>query len=311
VTSTEAILPPDDEFRFLDDCIEDFALPIRERPVVARRTFDVDGRVVSALAWGRSPAKVIFLHGGAQNAHTWDVVAMSLGIPMVAVDLPGHGRSGWRSDGEYSVVSMADDVVAFARALAEEASAVVGIGLGASVAVLVADCLGATSLVLVDSLAGLVPMRAASLESAVATSVSTFTSQHRFETFEELFRRAQLYSPGRSERALRRGLVHNTLQLPDGSWQWCWDPAHRQPRDYASAELELALDRFSGRILVVRGGESDVVDDRAAAAASRRHSVVGVITVDGAEHAVQGTHPIQLASAIRTFLHDISPRTNA
>jgi pimeloyl-ACP methyl ester carboxylesterase len=302
VTSSESIGADDDEFRFLEDCIEDFGLPRRDRPAVARRRVDLDGRAISALVWGHSPPGIVLLHGGAQNAHTWDVVALALDVPLVAVDLPGHGRSGWRSDGDYDVLSMADDVTVATRALAGAATAVVGVGLGASVAVLVADHLDASRVVLIDSLAGLLPMRPSHPESAVATSVSSFTSQHRFETFEELFQRAHLYSPGRSERALRRGLLHNTRQMPDGSWQWCWDPAHRRLRDYAPAELASTLDRFSGRILVVRGGDSDIVDDGAAAEVSRRHSFVDVVTVEGAEHAVQGTHPIHLADAIRSFL---------
>ena len=45
---------------------------------------------------------MIFLHGGGQNAHTWDTVIVGLGEPALAVDLPGHGHSGWREDGDYS-----------------------------------------------------------------------------------------------------------------------------------------------------------------------------------------------------------------
>ena len=59
-----------------------------------------DGRI-SALRWGQAP-RVIFLHGGGQNAHTWDTVIVGLGEPALAVDLPGHGHSGWREDGDYS-----------------------------------------------------------------------------------------------------------------------------------------------------------------------------------------------------------------
>ncbi len=37
---------------------------------------------------------MVFLHGGGQNAHTWDTVILGLGVPALAIDLPGHGRSG-------------------------------------------------------------------------------------------------------------------------------------------------------------------------------------------------------------------------
>ena len=44
---------------------------------------------------------MVFLHGGGQNAHTWDTVIVGLGEPALAIDLPGHGRSAWREDGVY------------------------------------------------------------------------------------------------------------------------------------------------------------------------------------------------------------------
>jgi pimeloyl-ACP methyl ester carboxylesterase len=48
---------------------------------------------ISALRWGTDLPRVVFLHGGGQNAHTWDTVILGLGLPALAIDLPGHGRS--------------------------------------------------------------------------------------------------------------------------------------------------------------------------------------------------------------------------
>ena len=69
----------------------------------------IDRGPVSALRWGSvdsphrggEPVRVVFLHGGGQNAHTWDTVILGLGVPALAIDLPGHGRSAWREDGDY------------------------------------------------------------------------------------------------------------------------------------------------------------------------------------------------------------------
>ena len=52
-----------------------------------------DGRRLSALVWGERAPELVFLHGGAQNAHTWDTVALALNRPLVCIDLPGHGHS--------------------------------------------------------------------------------------------------------------------------------------------------------------------------------------------------------------------------
>ena len=76
---------------------------------------------------------MVLVHGGAQNAHTWDTVALALrphGV--LAVDLPGHGRSSWRADQAYDPVSNAEDLAeAFPDGLVERAL-VLGLSEGAA-----------------------------------------------------------------------------------------------------------------------------------------------------------------------------------
>ncbi len=77
-------------------------------PPVRRLTHTLpDGRTVSALQFGRTgdassgefaPPEVTLLHGAGLNAHTWDTTILALGLPALALDLPGHGDSSWRDD---------------------------------------------------------------------------------------------------------------------------------------------------------------------------------------------------------------------
>ena len=61
-------------------------------PSVRRTEVPVDGaRTVSALVWGAGSPQIVFLHGGAQNAHTWDTVILALGPQLSAV----ADRSAW------------------------------------------------------------------------------------------------------------------------------------------------------------------------------------------------------------------------
>ena len=291
------------EFSFLIECAEDVGLPWGGEPQVARRHVDVGDRRMSAIVWGNSPAEIVFLHGGAQNAHTWDTLALALDMPLVAIDLPGHGHSDWRSDHEYGVSAMADDVASVVRQTARESSMLVGIGLGCSVALLTADLLSPAieRLVLVDSAPGAGVPNDTRPPSEAGANVMAFTAERRFATFEEALERAVAYNPGRSTRSLRRGVIHNAREMPDGSWEWRWDPTQRDNRDYAAEAVEMALDRFTGPILVVRGGRSDIVSDELFAAFKRRHSSTRLKTIEGAAHAVQGSHPVALAEAIRSF----------
>src|SRR2546425_1056517 len=96
-----------DEFGMLHENASEVGLAITT-PAVERRSVEVpSGNELSALVWGEGPAELVLLHGGAQNAHTWDTVALALGRPLVAIDLPGHGHSDWRTDGDYRPQAMA------------------------------------------------------------------------------------------------------------------------------------------------------------------------------------------------------------
>ena len=88
-----------DEFAFLETYANHEGLPWNGRPAVHRESVQAGDIRLSGLVWGTSSPELIFLHGGGQNAHTWDSVAMALNRPLIAIDLPGHGHSDWRADG--------------------------------------------------------------------------------------------------------------------------------------------------------------------------------------------------------------------
>src|SRR5438067_13843843 len=123
-----------DEFGLLDENAREAGLPWSGQPAVRRESVALpDGRRISALVWGDEAADVVLVHGGAQNAHTWDTVALALGRPLVAVDLPGHGHSDGPREGprgQLALESNARDVAVAVGALAPAARAVVGMSMG-------------------------------------------------------------------------------------------------------------------------------------------------------------------------------------
>src|SRR5688500_17841197 len=83
-----------DEFGYFHENAAEFGLPYNGPPAVRREWVEVrPGYRLSALVWGTEAPEIVLLHGGAQNAHTWDTVALALDRPLVAIDLPGHGHS--------------------------------------------------------------------------------------------------------------------------------------------------------------------------------------------------------------------------
>ena len=123
-----------DEFGLFHENATEFGLAYYGPPQVGRVRLEVEpGRSLSALVWGDEPPELVLIHGGAQNAHTWDTVAMALQRPLVAIDLPGHGHSdgpGPLPEGQLSTTGNAADVAAVIRELAPKARAVVGMSLG-------------------------------------------------------------------------------------------------------------------------------------------------------------------------------------
>lgn len=219
-----------DEFALFGENIAEYDLDVGEIPAVRRVDVSMPhdpGRHVSALRWGDHDVEVVFLHGGAQNAHTWDTVVLALGRPALAIDLPGHGHSHWRDDGAYTPMNLADDVAVVVADLAPEARLVVGMSLGGLTAMELAvrHPAAVRSLVMVDITPGV------NAEKAKAV-IDFVDGPQEFASFDELLARTKEFNPTRSDSSLRRGILHNAAQRPDGSWQWRYDrSSHARSRD--------------------------------------------------------------------------------
>ncbi len=307
-----------DEFGLFHENAAEYGLAFDGPPAVRRAEVPVgDGRSVSALVWGGVAAdeiEVVFVHGGSQNAHTWDTTIMALGRSAVAVDLPGHGHSDWREDGAYSPMNLADDIAVAIAALAPNARLVVGMSLGglASMELTVRHPHLVRSLVMIDITPG--------VNRAKTKAVVDFVNgPQSFPSFESLLARTQEHNPTRSESSLRRGILHNAKQLDDGSWQWRYDRSSHARSDAPELDAPDAADaadatvaalsplwddfeRIACPLMLVRGALSPVVDDDDVVEARRRQPALAVEVVEGAGHSIQGDRPVELAALVTRVL---------
>jgi len=97
---------------------------------------------LAARAWGEAQLpKLLALHGWLDNAATFDRLAPLLceHFHIVALDLPGHGRSDWRPPGAwYHYVDYLGDTLAAADALGWTRFGLLGHSLGGAVASMLA-----------------------------------------------------------------------------------------------------------------------------------------------------------------------------
>jgi len=290
-----------DEFAYFRDNADEAGLVWNGPPVVRRERVAVDGdRSLSALVWGEGPPEIVLLHGGAQNAHTWDTVALALDRPLVAIDLPGHGHSDGGISGSLDVRRNARDVEVVVRALAPSARMVVGMSLGGMTSLALADAAPelVRRLVLVDVTPG--------VDGPKAQQITAFIDgPETFPSFEELLARTIEFNPTRTESSLRRGILHNAMQLEDGSWVWRYrritEPGgERGHPDFSG--LWDALGATTMPLMLARGLLSQsVVDDADEAELLRRRPDALVVRFERAGHSIQGDQPVELAAALSDF----------
>jgi esterase len=274
-------------------------------PDVERVASDSADGSISALRWGapslQDPPRVVFLHGGGQNAHTWDTVIVGLGEPALAVDLPGHGHSAWRADGDYSPQHNAAALARVLHERAPTADLVVGMSLGGLTAIRLAAAAPdlVPELVLIDVTPSAL-QRHAELTAEQQGTVALMHGEREFPSFRAMLDLTIAAAPHREVKALRRGVFHNSRRLDNGNWTWRYDAIRTVP-DFAG--LWDDVDRLAAPITLVRGGSSGFVTDEDAAELRRRATNFRAANVvENSGHSVQSDQPRALIDILRGVL---------
>ena len=271
----------------------------------SERIVDIGGLRFRYLDWGNDGLRpILFLHGGALTAHTWDLCCLALRdeFHCLALDQRGHGDTDWAPDADYSIAAQREDVRGFVDKLGLDRFILAGMSMGAinALAFAIHHPEKLSHLVIIDA--------GPEIRRPGSRRIRDFVNGGANpESLDEIIARALAFNPRRDPKILRRSLMHNLRQQTDGNWVWKYDRKRFQQmdRDAHTAERRALADglaKVTVPTLVVRGAESDVFHKEDAERLAQRLPDGRYVTSPRAGHTVQGDNPKDLAGALREFL---------
>jgi pimeloyl-ACP methyl ester carboxylesterase len=248
--------------------------------------------------WGEPGApEVLLLHGGNQSAHSWDLVSLHLSdrYHVFALDQRGHGDSEWARDQDYSIDAKVEDALAFVDDQGLENPVIMGHSMGGRVTMGMALARPelARGIVLVD----VGPELSATGVQVIANFV---THNVEFDDLDEFLDNVVKYDRFRSREHIARTVKYNMLRRADGKYISKVD--HRRvPVSSSDVTLDDVV-RIPCPVLLVRGGESDILEPEAAVRFADALPRGQLVTVPNTGHNVHSGNTPGFLDAVGPFL---------
>ncbi|MFN7952203.1 MAG: alpha/beta hydrolase [bacterium] len=266
--------------------------------------------------WGAADAEpIVMVHGWMDIARSWDPVAERLAARyrVLAVDLRGHGLSGWvGAGGYYHFADYVLDIDAVVRELGGGRPVVlVGHSMGGMAAGLYAGTFPdrVRAYVSVEGL-GPADMRPDTAPDQFAEWVRSNHDQlakvpRPYRAIADAAAQLRLANPRLGEERALALATHGTERGGDGLFRWRFDPLHksRVPQPFYVEQARAFWHRVTAPVLVVMGELSwvrDLVPDWRERAAAFRD--VRLVELDGVGHMIHHERPEALADAMLAFL---------
>ena len=303
----EGLAPKDmtasEEFASLLRSAADLGIPHEPNVRYVSRHTVLRGMRFHFTEWGDVAAPpVVLLHGGNQSSHSWDLVSLHLAdrYHVYALDQRGHGDTEWSRELDYSMDAMVSDVRAFVAAAGIERPIVFGHSMGGRVAL-------STALAAPDLARAMVIVDVGPELSAEGTKVVADFVVHNIE-FDDLnvfLDNVVRYDRFRSREHVARTVKYNLLVRADGKYVSKVDHRRMTGTAAGGALSTLTLEdvgAITSPLLLVRGGESDVLLADAAERFVEALPNGRMVTVPKVGHNVHGGNTAGFLQAVGPFL---------
>lgn len=275
-----------------------------QRPRQKRFTAPDGINLVAEVAGPPNATTVVLLHGGGQTRHSWagtrDRLTQS-GYQVISYDARGHGQSDWSLTADYSLTALAADLGVIVADI-HQPIALVGASMGGLTAFYALGSKSpriAEALVMVDIVLKPVPGAAERLRKFMASHSQGF--DHIGQVADAL----AVFNPRRKRSSDLSGLRKNLRLHSDGRLYWHWDPRLLETRPTGASDI-INLHRVSRQItvptLLVRGSNSDMVDNDGVAEMRALVPQTEIYEVEGAGHMVVGDKNDDFNEGIISFL---------
>ena len=281
----------------------DRGIEFSEEFVPTEGEFNTGPVTLKYLEWGNpKQPTLLLLHGFAQTAHSWDLVALGLAdkFHLISLDQRGHGDSDWAPDGDYSLEAQQKDLQKFVSYIDVDRINLIGLSMGGRNSYVFAsknpDLV--STLVVVDT--GPRGIRTG------GNRIRNFVNMPDvLDTFDEFVERVHSYVPHRSLDQIRGSLANNIRQMNNGKWTWKYDRLLRSPDYRRPAISEEKLwnywEAIQCKILIVRGEKSDVLAIETLEEMTKRNKNAKGVVVPNSGHLVTGDNPSGLVKVIKSW----------
>jgi len=221
------------------------------------RFVSVDGLRIHYLDWGgEGKQPLILLHGIGRVAHTFDHLAphFSPNYHVMAVDMRGHGDSGWDPKGAYLVEDYAKDIEGLAAQLRLRNIVIWGNSTGGRVAQVFAALHP-------DLVAGVIaedvgPERPREIADSVTNRMKQ-EDERGWASEEALLAELKASNSRTPEEVLRAYVKYGSKRRPDGRVIWKRDP--NIANGFVPTDLWRFVRQIKSPIIYILGGRSNIV----------------------------------------------------